>query len=411
MTKVNLRINEKLFNKAYLPYLDKEAPRRQIFYGGSSSGKSVFLAQRAVLDVASKKRNYLIARNVQKTVRGSVYNEITKAIKLFKLQEYFIINKTDMVITCVNGYQIIFAGLDDVEKIKSITPQKGVFTDIWVEEATETEKNDIKQLDKRLRGKSKAKKRLTLSFNPIYQDHWIYKEHFYGWGDNAVSFQDENISILKTTYKDNKFLEEDDVKALKDETDKYFYQVYTLGNWGVLGAVIFKNWRTEDLSEIKATFDKIKNGLDFGYGGHPAALTHTHYDKKRGKIYILDELYQTELTNDILANEAKKIIDEQYVVCDSAEPKSIQELKNYGVRALKAKKGPDSVNFGIDWLQRQEIIVHVACQNTRNELQQYKWKEDKDGNVLRVPVDKNNHLIDALRYAYEDEMKQSKWGW
>ena len=396
-------------NNVYDKYLELESPRRQIFFGGASSGKSVFLAQRAVFDLIRGNRNYLVVRNVAKTIRSSTFNEIKKAIQDAGLSRHFNINKSDLVITCkINERQILFAGLDDVEKIKSITPQKGVFTDIWVEEATETDKNDIKQLDKRLRGKSKVKKRITLSFNPIYQEHWIYKEYFYGWDEKASAFQDENLSIIKTTYKDNKFLEDDDIKALEGETDKYFYNVYTLGNWGVLGAVIFKNWRTEDLSEARAMFDKFKNGLDFGYGGHPAALTHTHFDKKRGRIYILDELYQTELTNDILANEAKKIIGEQYVVCDSAEPKSIQELKNEGVKAIPAKKGKDSVNFGVDWLQRQEIIVHVACQNTRNELQQYKWKEDKNGNVLRVPVDKNNHIIDALRYAYEDEMAERR---
>jgi len=189
---------------------------------------------------------------------------------------------------------------------------------------------------------------------------------------------------------------------LENETDPYFHNVYTLGNWGVLGSVIFKNWRVEDLSGNN--FDKFKNGLDFGYGGHPAALIHTAYDKARGIIYVLDEVYEKELTNDVLADRVKNIIDKQVVVCDSAEPKSIRELKNFGVTATGAKKGKDSVNYGIQWLQRQEIVVDVKCQNTKNELQKYKWKEDAGGNTLPVPVDKDNHLIDALRYAYEDEM-------
>jgi phage terminase large subunit len=397
-----------IVNKVYEPYLEADTPRTQIFFGGSGSGKSVFVAERAVFDILKGGRNYLVVRNVHRTHRGSTFNEIVKAINNSGVRERFNINKSDLVITCSNDYQILFAGLDDVEKIKSITPKKGVLTDIWIEEATETERDDVKQLSKRLRGRSEYPKRITMTFNPILQIHWIYEEHFQNWQDGIWQFQDDNLLILKTIYKHNSFLEPDDIKELENESDPYFYNVYTLGNWGVLGAVIFKNWRVEDLSELKETFDNHKNGLDFGYGGDPAAVVHTHYDKTRNRIYILDEMFAHELTNDLLADQVKKIIDKQYIVCDSAEPKSIQELKNLGVRALGAKKGKDSVNFGIQWLQRQEIIIDVKCQNVRNEFMTYKWKEDAKGNTLDIPVDRDNHGIDALRYAYEDEMTDRK---
>ena len=405
--KINLKIHRRVFNPAYLPYLDNDT-RTQVFFGGSSSGKSVFLAQRTVLDVAKGKRNYLVLRNVKTTVKASVFNEINKAISQLRLTEYFDVNKSDLVITCKNGYQILFAGLDDVEKIKSITAKKGVITDVWVEEATEADRPDVKQLRKRLRGKSRVKKRLILSFNPILKEHWIYQDYFGKWEDDKTSYEDDQVVILKTTYKDNKFLEADDIYELENETDKYFYEVYTLGNWGVLGAVIFKNWEVRDLDDMRSTFDKFRNGLDFGYANDPAALIHTHYDKKRETIYILDELYSTDLTNDILAEEVTSIIDRQVVTCDSAEPKSIKELRNFGVNAFGAKKGKDSVNFGIQWLQRQKVIIDLGCQNAKNEFQQYKWKEDKNGNVLPVPIDKNDHLIDALRYAYEADMVHRK---
>jgi len=225
------------------------------------------------------------------------------------------------------------------------------------------------------------------------------------WDDTKQEFISEDVSILKTTYKDNKFLTEDDVKALENETDKYYYEVYTLGNWGILGAVIFKNWHTEDLTEHIKRFDKWKCGLDFGFAHDPAGLIVTHYDKKKKTIYVFDELYETELTNDILAEEIRKKINREYVVCDSAEPKSIKELKRHNVNSLGARKGKDSVNYGIQWLQQQTIIIHTKCINAISEFQQYKWKEDRNGNVLKVPVDLNNHLIDALRYAYEDEMR------
>lgn len=408
IVNVEVSIDKEVINKAYRRYLKADQPT-QIFYGGSASGKSVFLAQRCVIDVFNGGRNYLCVRNVKTTVRNSIFNEIVKTISRFKMLPYFNINRSDLVITCENGYQILFSGLDDVEKIKSITPVKGVITDIWIEEATEIVENDIKQLQRRLRGKANVSKRVTLSFNPIIKNHWLYERYFQNWQDDKRSYEDEQLSILKTTYKDNlKFLDEVDIRLLEDETDKYYYEVYTLGNWGILGAVIFKNWEVRDLSEERQIFDGFTNGLDFGFSSDPSALVRTHYDRKKKTVYILDELYERELTNDLLAAELEKIIGQEYVTCDSAEPKSIKELRNLGIRTRAAKKGKDSINFGIDWLQRQHIVIDVSCQNFKNEIQAFKWKEDKDGNVLKVPVEKNNHLMDALRYAYEDEMLEKR---
>ena len=141
----------RLYNATYIPYLDEMA-RIQIYFGGASSGKSVFLAQRDVIDVMKGGRNFLVCRQVAHTLRGSVIQEITKIINEWGLRDLFTINKTDGTVTCKNGYQIVFAGLDDVEKLKSLTPARGVFTDIRVEEATETAYDSIKQLLKRQRG-------------------------------------------------------------------------------------------------------------------------------------------------------------------------------------------------------------------------------------------------------------------
>lgn len=392
-------------NNVYLPYLNDETSI-QIFFGGASSGKSVFLSQRVVLDLIQGGRNYLVIRKVGKTIRQSVFNEICKAIKDTGLGQFFYVSMTSMTITAFNGFQVIFCGLDDPQKIKSITPAKGALTDIWIEEATEISYDDFKEIIKRLRGISKVQKRITLSFNPILKDHWIYKEFFLNvWEDNKRFYKDERVLILKTTYKDNRYLTEQDKQALESEKDAYYYDVYTLGKWGILGNVIFKNWRVEDLSWLKGKADNIRNGLDFGYAKDPAALTHTHYDRKRKIIYILDELYATELTNDILAREVKRIVGNSLVVCDSEEPKSIQELRQYGVNAIGARKGKDSVNHGIQWLKQQTIIVDVKCQAHKNELMKYKWREDANGNVLPIPVDRDNHLMDALRYAYESEFR------
>lgn len=404
-------IHTEVFNKVYLPYLES-INRTQIYYGGSSSGKSKFLAQRAVHDLMKGSRNYLVTRKVARTLRGSVFTEVTKVIREWEVGGLFSINKSDMVITCSNGYQVIFAGLDDVEKLKSLTPAKGVITDIWCEEATELERTDLKQLIKRQRGGSEnVAKRLTLSFNPILQSHFIYVDYFstVAWTDDQTQYHGDDLSILKTTYKDNRFLTKQDVEDLENETDPYYRNVYTLGNWGVLGNVIFKNWRVEDLSGMRDQFTNRRVGLDFGFSDDPAAMPVTHYDTKHKTIYIYDELYERGLTNDVLAKEVKSHIGNDVITADSSEPKSIQELVNEGVYVKGARKGKDSVLFGIQWLQQQTIVIDANCINTRNEFQQYKWKEDKDGNAIRQPVDHNNHIIDALRYAYEDDAGGGLW--
>jgi len=410
MKIINLEIDKAVFNDVYYPYLDYNAPM-EIFYGGSSSGKSYFLAQRTVLDVVKGGHNYLITRKVARTLRGSTFNEIKKAINFFQLRDYFKINESDLVITCINGYQILFAGLDDVEKVKSITPAKGVITDIWVEEATETEYNDVQQLDKRLRGQSTVNKRIVLSFNPIYQTHWIYGQYFAGhWADGDKCYQDDKLLIIKTTFVDNAFLTDDDKRRIADTSDKYYYEVYVLGNWGVLGKVIFTNWTTSDLSEQQ--FDDYNAGCDFGYAADPAALSKMHYDRKRNTLYIPDARYCYGYTNDLLASEITSMIDRTPIMCDCAEPKSIQELRQHGVNAVPAQKGKDSINFGIQWLQKLQIIIDKRLTECINEFTVYKWQEDKDGNTLPKPIDKNNHIIDSIRYALVLEMQipsNTKW--
>ena len=390
------------FNPVYIPCLD--APERyQIYFGGASSGKSCFLATRLVLDTLSG-RNTLIVRNVAKTLRTSCLNEVIKAIGRLSLSAAFRVNRTEMVITARNnGAQMIFCGLDDVEKIKSITPQSGTLTDVWIEEATEIAYTDFKQLDKRLRGQTRHVKRMTLSFNPIYKTHWLYREFFSGFDETHPFYRTNNLLILKTTYRDNQFLTEDDIKALEDERDPYFRAVYTLGQWGTLGENIFTNWRTEDLSHLQNS-EKCRYGLDFGFSSDPCACVKCLYDADRKRVYILNELYEKGLTNDMLAEKLRTFAPHGLITCDSAEPKSIFDLKRLGIFALPAKKGPDSLMHGIQWLRSCEIVVDPRCANMRRELTLYQWKRDRSGQSIREPMDRDNHLIDALRYALERDM-------
>lgn len=389
-------------NPVYLPYLQNEC-FIQIYYGGSSSGKSFFLAQRIVIDNLNGV-NWLCCRNVAKTIRSSTFNEVSKAISAMGLTKYYSISKSDMVITNrINGKQILFVGLDDAEKVKSITPAVGVLERIFIEEATEIKRDAFKQLTKRLRGRTEHAKCVIMAFNPILKTHWIYSEFFSHWDDSKNSYQDDDLSILKTTFRDNVYLTADDRKQLENESDPYYYNVYSLGNWGVLGHTIFKNWHTEDLSEMIPHFDNIRAGMDFGYSSDPNALVKLHIDNKRKKIYIFDEWYQAGMSDEDLLKVSKKIFGREIVTCDSAEPKTIDFLAVNGVNATPAVKGTDSINRGIRFLQGYEIIVDIRCQNMKNELEQYHWQEDKYGNAMAKPVDKNNHLIDALRYAVEQD--------
>lgn len=404
-------IDERVFNGVYLPYL--EAPHRtQIFFGGAASGKSVFLAQRCIYDLLKGGRNYLICRAVGRTLRRSTFNEVLKVIDDWGVQGLFDVRRSDAVITCANGYQAIFVGLDDTEKIKSVTPETGAVTDVWVEEATETDYNTIKNLYKRQRGgDEKTPKRLTLSFNPILKNHWLYT-HFFApiaWADDQRVYEEDGLLILKTTYLDNAFLTEQDRAGLENEKDRYYYSVYTLGHWGVLGNAIFTNWRVEDLSALRDSFDNLRFGLDFGFASDPSALVCSHYDRKRKTIYIFGELYEAGMTNDVLAAEIKPIVGRHVIYADSAEPKSIQELREYGLNIYPTKKGRDSVIFGIQWLQQHTIVVDSGCVNMRAELSQYRWKETRDGIAMRQPADQSNHLIDALRYAYNTDMQGGVW--
>ena len=249
--QVNIKISKKVFNDVYLPSLDN-TDRYLIFYGGGSSGKSYFIAQRWIYMLIHPTRcNLLVTRQTGDTNRRSTFPLLKQVISNWNLAAHFKINESDMRIKCLlTGNEVAFAGLDDVEKIKSITFESGELTHIWCEEATEMQEADINQLKVRLRG-GNTKKQIVLSFNPINIQHWI-KGHFIDSGLATVCF---------STYKDNKFLTEDDKKALEDlkHTDEYTYDVYCLGKWGILGKTVF------DARAIQKRLEDINKPIKTGY--------------------------------------------------------------------------------------------------------------------------------------------------
>lgn len=248
---VNIKISKNVFNDIYIPFLENY-DRYLIFYGGGSSGKSYFIAQRYIYKLIHPNRcNLLVVRKTGDTNRKSTFPLLKQVISNWNLSKHFKVNESDMRIKCLfTGNEVAFAGLDDVEKIKSITFENGELTDIWVEEATETQEADINQLKVRLRG-GKSKKQMVLSFNPINIQHWI-KKHFI---DSKLA------TVCFSTYKDNKFLTADDRKALEDlkYTDEYTYEVYALGHWGIVGKTVF------DAKAITKRLDIIPKPLKTGY--------------------------------------------------------------------------------------------------------------------------------------------------
>lgn len=249
--KVNIEIDKSVFNDIYIPYLDNE-DRYLVFYGGGSSGKSYFVGSRYIYKLLHPKLcNLMVCRQTGDTNRTSTFPLLKQVINNWGLSQYFKINETNMRIKCLlTGNEVVFKGLDDIEKVKSITFENGELTDIWCEEATEMQEKDVNQLKVRLRG-GKSKKQIVFTFNPVNVQHWI-KRHFIDSGLATVCF---------STYKDNKFLTDEDKKALEDlkYIDEYTYNVYCLGRWGILGKTVF------NARAIQERLDNIPKPLKVGY--------------------------------------------------------------------------------------------------------------------------------------------------
>lgn len=392
-----INIDVSYFNEKYVPYLQSDA-RYNIFYGGSSSGKSYFVANKLILDLLQHKKKLLVVRQTFATIRESVFAEIMDALTNMELLGLVKISQTTLKIEFPNGSEIIFRGADDSSKLLSI---KGIDT-VWIEEASEISQDMFHTLETRLRGLG-HKKQFYLSFNPISATHWLKREFF----DNPK----EDQVICHSTYLDNRFLDEDTIKNLLDmkERNPVFYDVYALGKWGVVGKRVYENYTVQDfnIADLVKENDELHTamGADFGFINDPSTLICSLVDLENRKLYIFDELYQKGLLN----NEfAQAIMDKGYtrqvITADSAEQKSIEEMRQYGVTRIRpAKKGAGSVMQGIQFVQQFNVIIHPSCKHTIEEFEHYSYKKDKNtGLYLNQPVDNFNHLLDALRYSLEE---------
>lgn len=383
---ITIDFDQALFNSLFYK-LKKADTRFVISYGGSGSSKSFTQTQHEIIKAFQSKETILVSRKYASTLKHSVIALFRRILSDWNLTEFYSENKSDQVFLFPhNGSQIIFKGLDDTEKIKSIA---GI-TRIWMEEMNEFSQDDFNQLNLRLRGRERLQ--LTGTFNPIDENHWIKRTFF----DSRQ--YDAQTTIIQTTYKDNRFIDQ----AYREELERYqiidpnYHRIYARGEWGFIDdARIFKTWPFAEFPD-KA---RVVYGLDFGYSQDPTAVLRTAVVD--GDIYLDEIIYQAGLTNADIASLIKQYgYHGEPVVCDSAEPKSIQDLKNYGIKALAADKGKGSVNAGIDYLKRNNVFISPRSRNLERENLHYKWKKDRLGNFLPVPEAAHDHCADAARYAF-----------
>lgn len=395
-------VNLALFRKhvkekspAFVP-LFVDQSRYQVAYGGAGSGKSHIVARKwlyRLLKESDVQHKFLIVRKVNRTLKRSVFTLFKNLISKWGLTSEFSINNTDLTITYnLNGAQLMFTGMDDPEKLKSI---EGV-TGIWMEEATEFTQEDFEQLDLRLRGVTKYIKQIILTLNPISEQHWIKKVFF----DDPI----QGVFTLKTTYLDNAFIDDEYKMVMenKKKSNPRYYNIYALGNWGTAEGLVFNNVTTRLIREGEIQGLECVQGLDFGYTNDPSAFNMSYVDTVNKRIFVYDGFYEKGMQNSAIAAKLKEMKAHKHTTtADSSEPKSIDFIASQGVSIEGAQKGPDSVNAGIDFLLDYEIIVNSHLVEFMTEFNNYCWAVDKNGNATNKPVDEFNHFIDSLRYAVE----------
>lgn len=356
-----------------------------------------------------KDANLLVIRKTGRTLKDSCYTELKWAVKRLKVEHLWDFTLSPLQATYKpTGQKIYFRGLDDPLKVTSITVDVGCLCWMWIEEAYEVMKeDDFNVLDESIRGEVPEGlfKQITLTFNPWNEHHWMKKRFF-------DAPPDLDILAITTNYLCNEWLDAADIRVFETmkKNNPRRYAVAGLGGWGIVDGLVYENWKEEAFTLDDITECCSAVGLDFGYTNDPTAFFVGFIDTANKKLYVWDEIYQKGLSN-------KKIYDaineagysKERITGDSAEPKSIDELKGYGLRIKGAEKGKDSIKNGIQWIQDLEIIIHPRCINFLTEISNYTWDQDKFGNKLNVPIDDFNHLMDAMRYALEKFIKKKGW--
>nr|DAY74244.1 MAG TPA: large terminase [Caudoviricetes sp.] len=415
MITLSKRLSE-VFNDNFKKFYSEVKKDSYLYYvlkGGRGSAKSTHIAFTLILEIIKKPITILCVRKVGNTLSESVYEQLKEAIEMLDLGHLFECKKSPLqIVYKPRGNKIIFRGADDPSKIKSIKISKFPLTTLWIEELAEfkTEEEVSTIVNSILRAElgEGLEYKIFYSYNPPKRKQsWVNKKY-------DTQFIADNTYVHHSTYLENRHIS----KAFKEEANEvkkrneFKYRHEYLGEPIGSGIVPFSNleFRTITDEEI-ASFDNIRQGVDWGYATDPVAFVRLHYDKTRRRIYVLDEFYEVKASNRRLSQIIKsRNYHYQLTVCDASEPKSKDELLTYGVKMICAKKGPGSVEFGEKWLDDLEAIIidPKRTPNTCKEFENIDYQTDKDGNIKPRLEDKNNHTIDAIRYALESDMIRGK---
>lgn len=391
----------KIVGKGYKSYWNFRG-RYAACKGSRASKKSKTTALRIIYNMMKyDKSNTLVVRKTYRTLKDSCFTDLKWATRRLEVEHLWEFKYSPLEATYLpTGQKILFRGLDDPLKITSITVDYGFLCWVWLEEAYEiTSEKDFDTLDESIRGELPPYlwKQWMITFNPWNEHHWLKKRFF------DVK-NDPDILAITTNYKCNEWLDEADLRLFDNMKEKNprRYQVAGLGNWGIVDGLVYENWKEEEFTLDQVIDCDSVNGIDFGYTNDPAAVFIGFIDTENKKLYVWDEIYKKGLSNKKLYEEIENVhYQKKSFTADCAEPKSIDELRGYGLRVEKSQKGKDSITHGIQYIQDFEIIIHPRCVNFITEIGNYTWDEDRLGNKINRPIDDFNHLMDAMRYAVE----------
>lgn len=391
----------KIVGKGYKSYWNFRG-RYAACKGSRASKKSKTTALRIIYNMMKyDKSNTLVVRKTYRTLKDSCFTDLKWATRRLEVEHLWEFKYSPLEATYLpTGQKILFRGLDDPLKITSITVDYGFLCWVWLEEAYEiTSEKDFDTLDESIRGELPPYlwKQWMITFNPWNEHHWLKKRFF-----DVKNAPD--ILAITTNYKCNEWLDEADLRLFDNMKEKNprRYQVAGLGNWGIVDGLVYENWKEEEFTLDQVINCDSVNGIDFGYTNDPAAVFIGFIDTEHKKLYVWDEIYKKGLSNKKLYEEIENAhYQKKSFAADCAEPKSIDELRGYGLRVEKSQKGKDSITHGIQYIQDFEIIIHPRCVNFITEIGNYTWDEDRLGNKINRPIDDFNHLMDAMRYAVE----------
>ena len=380
--------------------------RYRVLKGGKGSKKSATTALNFIYRIMREENtNLLVVRQVMNTHRDSTFAQLKWAQERLNVSALW--NNTVSPLEMIykpTGQKIIFRGFDDVLKLASTTVSKGYLNYVWIEEAFEiADEADFDLLDLSVpRGKLPPPlyKQTTITFNPWSDGHWLKKRFFDNTPDNA--------EVFSTNYLVNEFLDETDrlvFEKMKDNNPRK-YDVAGLGNWGISEGLVYENWQVAEKLIPKTEQYKWKSffGLDYGYTNDPTAFVAFKANPIDKEIYIYDEFYEKRMLNCHIAQRIKDMgFAKERIRADSAEPKSNDDLRRLGIgRITPSVKGKDSILNGIAAISEYRITVSPKCRNMIKELSTYIYDDKHNDRGQRMPKDSENHLCDALRYAFED---------